>query len=732
MLPIATPALVVLLAALIVVFGALVPLFEDTYLQQQRDLCRHLVESVVSDLAHRERAVAAGDVEGETARRRALTRVRNLRHGPADRDYFWIVGPDGRFLVHPYRPDLVGRDPREVRGPDGAPLRELIAVMEHAVGPQGDGFLTYVWHWQDDLDVLVEKISYVERFEPWGWIVGTGVYPEDMARDLASLRRQLATAGVLLGLLASGLALLLSFRMLRSQAQEEEAQVRLATSEENLRITLESIGDGVIATDIDGRIREMNVVAERLTGHARATVVGCPLADVFRLVDPVTHAPLPGPVAQVVQHEEAVDLPSETLLMARDGELRRIADSAAPIRAGAGAVVGVVLVFRDVTEEYELQERLRQSQKMEVVGQLAGGVAHDFNNMLAAIMGSAELLDLELPPTSSLRAHVATIMSGARNAADLTQKLLTFSRKGRLTLAPIDLHEIVAAAIGLLRRSLDRSIRIETRLTATMPRAIGDAAQLQNILLNLALNARDAMPDGGTLTFASTDRDQAPIAGSNGITGSDGWIEIVVADTGVGMPPEVRERVLEPFYTTKAVGEGTGLGLSTVYGAVREHGGEVRIDSEPGEGTAVSILLPRADHAAAEPALAPLPTARCENLRVLVTDDEPLVRATAAAQLRALGCRVSEAADGAEAIAMVARDPAAVDVVLLDMVMPGLDGRATFLRLRELRGDLPVILSSGHAPERVVDDLLACERVTFVAKPYRRHALAEAVASAMG
>jgi CheY-like chemotaxis protein len=326
---------------------------------------------------------------------------------------------------------------------------------------------------------------------------------------------------------------------------------------------------------------------------------------------------------------------------------------------------------------------------------------------------------------------VATILRGARNAADLTQKLLTFSRKRRLAREPVDLHAVIEAAIGLLDRSLDRRIDIQTRLAAERSHVVGDASQLQNVFLNLALNARDAMPEGGTLTFATT---ACPPPGSGAQDTGAGppadWLAATVSDTGVGMPPEMVERVLEPFFTTKPLGEGTGLGLATVYGAVEEHGGTVSIDSEPGRGTTVRILLPGARGAdlAAEPP--PVEEVRGSG-RVLVVDDDELVRSMAGAQLRGLGYEVVAARSGAEAVTLLARDPDAFDAVLLDLIMPGLDGQATFARLRDLRADLPVVFSSGYDPDQAMDDLIAQGGVGFVAKPYRRSELARALAAAM-
>jgi len=731
-LPLLAPALAILAVFMVIVFFFLVPLIESQYRGQKYDLCQRLVESAISNLESRQTEVQDRERSLRDAQERAVKRLRSARFGDEGKDYYWIIGPDGRFLMHPYRPDLEGLDTDTVVGPDGAVLSVLVESMNVAVGEGEDGFIEYRWHWKDNLERLQDKVSYVERFEPWGWIIGTGVYIDDMESDLAVIRRRLIMGGLVMTALASGMALLLSIRTMRLQKSESEAAMRLASSEENLRITLQSIGDAVIATDTDGRIRQMNSVAENLTGWRFSEVVGRSLKEVFTILDEVTGAPLPSPVDQVLATGEVVTLATNTLLLTREGAKLRIADSGAPIRDRSGAVAGVVLVFRDVTEEFALQEQLRQVQKMEVVGQLAGGVAHDFNNMLAAIMGNAELMDMDMPADSGFRPQLAMIINGAKRAAELTQKLLTFSRKGTVMSSPLDIHNPIREAIALLQRSIDRNIRIEKRFGATAEQVVGDPTLLQNAFLNLGINARDAMPEGGTLTFTTRNLILEGVTGrelpADVLPGR--YIEVTVMDTGLGMTTEVLEKVFEPFYTTKPVGRGTGLGLATVYGTVREHGGTIRVDSRPGQGTTVRMLLPQ-DHRASTPQKVEDTSVVRGHGCVMVVDDEDLVRSMAKAQLKSLGYEVILAKDGVEALEMYARLKDKVDLVLLDVVMPRLGGRDTLKRLRMMNPEVRVILSSGFDPEGALEDLDGLGATGFIAKPYRQAQLSQAVAGAM-
>ncbi|HNV72887.1 MAG TPA: PAS domain S-box protein, partial [Candidatus Ozemobacteraceae bacterium] len=339
----------------------------------------------------------------------------------------------------------------------------------------------------------------------------------------------------------------------------EQAET-LRRSEEDLRITLHSIGDAVISTDTDGRIVRMNEVAEKLTGWSQAEAVGKPSTDVFRIVQGEARQQCANPVEKVLASGEHVELANHTVLVSRTGREYQIADSGSPIRDRDGQIVGVVLVFRDVTEQYVLEERLRQSQKLEAVGQLAGGVAHDFNNMLGGIIGGAELLEMGMTPNDEQRKALDIIINAAERARELTRKLLVFSRKGRLNLVPIDVHVAIRETVQILERTIDKRIKIEVALDAADSTINGDISQIQNALLNLGINASHAMPEGGTIRFATRNTVIEDLfCRTNTFDLKPGpFVDIEVRDTGCGIVPENLKRVFEPFFTTKGVGKGTG------------------------------------------------------------------------------------------------------------------------------------------------------------------------------
>ncbi len=386
----------------------------------------------------------------------------------------------------------------------------------------------------------------------------------------------------------------------------------------------------------------------------------------------------------------------------------------------------------EITEQKRLYSQLLQSQKMEVVGQLAGGIAHDFNNMLAGIMAAAELLKMRLPADEKNHKMVDTIIEATTRSADLTRELLTFSRKGTALSKPVNIHEVITAVTNLLERTIDRKIQLSVRLERGMPVVMGDQTQLQNALLNLGVNARDAMPQGGTLTYTTAVKNlDESVCRSLGLVLEPGsYLEITVSDTGIGMTTEVMEHIFEPFFTTKVVGKGTGLGLAAVYGTVRNHRGDVCVQSELGTGTVFKLFLPMgteeitsSDHSG---------DIVTGTGGVLLVDDEEILRDIGRDLLEDLGYTVYLAEDGGRALEVFDRHRDDILLVMLDMIMPKMGGKETFLRLREQDPELKVLFCSGFSRDGTGDELLKLGASGFIQKPYSRSELSRAVAEILG
>ncbi|GAB6096598.1 hypothetical protein JCM14469_28510 [Desulfatiferula olefinivorans] len=503
---------------------------------------------------------------------------------------------------------------------------------------------------------------------------------------------------------------------------KKRAEEKLRQNEESLRVTLDSIGDAVIATDTEGRIVRMNPVAVALTGWSVDQALGRPLSDIFVIINAHSRKPVDDPVARVLSTGAVVGLANHTLLISRDGKEHQIADSGAPIRNAKGEMIGVVLVFRDVTGEYALEEQLRQSQKMQALGQLAGGVAHDFNNMLGAILGSAELLNDVVSQTEETARYLDLIIRAAQRAADLTAKLLMFSRKQAAEMKPLDVSRLIRDALAIIERTIDRRIRLTVSLDETPARILGDGSQLHNALLNLLINAAHAMPEGGSITVTLRrvflDESACRMAGFTLMPGPH--IAIDIADTGCGIAPDHLPRIFEPFFTTKAQGKGTGLGLSAVFGTVEQHGGSIRVTSTPGRGTCFHLLFPVLHGSEDAPEIPPSDTPASGIGRILLADDEEAMRDIASTILGRLGYDVVCAENGREALDRFIENEGAFDLVILDMIMPVMNGRDCFEALIRLRPDVRVILASGFTPGEDAEAMEQSGLSGFIRKPFSK------------
>ena len=512
------------------------------------------------------------------------------------------------------------------------------------------------------------------------------------------------------------------------------AERLLKENEENTSITLDSIGDGVIATDVSGKIVRMNRVAEQLTGWTIAEARGVYLNEVFCIMSGITREQIKNPIEKVLASGKVIGLANNTVLIARNGTEYQITDSAAPIQNEQGEVKGVVLIFRDISEKYRIEQELHQAQKMDALGRLAGGVAHDFNNMLAAIMGFGDTLASRLANDPQGQKQARMVVEVAMRAADLAKRLLAFSRKGTTVKVAFNVHEMISQVREILERSIGKRITIKTELRAADSVIIGDPAQIQVALLNIALNARDAMPEGGVLCFTTENitftEDSCRKLKTVRFPGD--YIEIDVSDTGVGMDKELQKRIFEPFFTTKEVGKGTGLGLSAVYGTVTEHHGCIHVYSEPQKGTILKIYLPVTAAAATMTEREAASSSLLEGSGcVLVIDDEFVIQEMVQAVLEETGYTVLCAASGADGIALYEREQSRINVVVLDLVMPDMEGRDVFYRLREINPAVKVLISSGFTKDTNVVKLIEDGAIGFIQKPYRQQELLSKIAMGM-
>jgi signal transduction histidine kinase/CheY-like chemotaxis protein len=401
------------------------------------------------------------------------------------------------------------------------------------------------------------------------------------------------------------------------------------------------------------------------------------------------------------------------------------------IESISGMIGGVFARARAEKALRESEEKLRQSEKMQAIGQLAGGVAHDFNNQLMGITGYADLLLDQVKENPKLNRYVENILLAARRSADLTAQLLAFARKGKYLSVSVDIHKTIQEVIALLSHSIDKRITIRRHLRAVPCVTTGDPTQLQSAVLNLALNARDAMQGGGDLIFTTdiVELDE-PRSWDNPpfdvLPGK--YLSIGVSDTGEGMTPEIKRRIFEPFFTTKEQGKGSGMGLAAVFGTIKNHRGAVTVDSAPHKGTSFRILLPlKEPEEEQKPVAGSQGSSEFSGLRVLLVDDEEIILKVAFEMLSFWGCTTRVCRNGREGVRLVQKNPNDFDLVILDMVMPEMNGKDALLRIKKIAPDLCVLLSSGYAMEEKITQYIADPTVQFIQKPFRLEELSRKI-----
>lgn len=492
-----------------------------------------------------------------------------------------------------------------------------------------------------------------------------------------------------------------------------------------LSAIVDSSNDAIIGKNLNGVITSWNTAAEKIFGYTSDEMIG---QNISRLIPPDRKQEEKQILNKIKQGEKVKHF--ETIRQRKDGKLIHVSVTVSPIKNADDEIIGASKMVRDVTEKKELEDQLRQSQKMEAIGQLTGGVAHDFNNLLGIILGNLDLLERMLTGNEEGIKRVNTILRAATRGADLTKRLLAFSRLQQLNPAPTSLIESVNNIVEMATRTFGPEIKIVTKLDPSVPLVCVDASALENALLNLIVNARDAMPKGGSITISSQlkklDKDYAPVQAGEIKPGV--YACVSVTDNGQGMSSQIKERAFEPFFTTKPRGKGTGLGLSMVYGFIKQSGGMVRIYSELGYGTEVSFYLPLAT-AIPLPAKQAIEDEEEPNVSgtVLIVDDEVDLLEIAAAYLKEMGYSVLQATDAISALAIIDRDPD-IKLIITDIIMPGgINGIELAKKVRQKNPNIVIIYSSGFSSEGLAERSGNKIDGPLISKPYQRQDFVAAI-----
>jgi PAS domain S-box-containing protein len=569
--------------------------------------------------------------------------------------------------------------------------------------------------------IALETAECEGRFEAEGWRVR-----KDGSRFWAN---------VIIDPIRDPDGLLLGFaKVTRDLTDRKAAEEALRTSEERFRLLVQSVTDyAIYMLDTNGRISSWNAGAERFKGYTTDEILGEHFSRFYTQED--REAGIPRVALETAGREGRFE--AEGWRVRKDGSRFWASVIIDPVRNDDGQLIGFAKVTRDLTEKRAIEDQLRQSQKMEAVGQLTGGLAHDFNNLLTGISGSLEMMQVRMAQgkAAEFERYLMAAQGAVRRAAALTHRLLAFARRQTLDPRPVNVNRLLASLEELVRRTVGPTVQVEVVGASGLWPILVDPNQLENALLNLCINARDAMPEGGRLTIETANRwlDERTARQHDLPTGQ--YVSVCVTDTGTGMSPDVVARAFDPFFTTKPIGEGTGLGLSMIYGFARQSGGQVRIYSEPGEGTTMCIYLPRhLGEEDAEEELLPSSTidAGGEGEVVLVIDDEPTIRMLVAEILAESGYAVIEAPDGPAGL-RVLESNARIDLLITDVGLPGgMNGRQVADAARVTRPDLKILFITGYAENAVIGQGRLDTGMHVLTKPFQMEVLASRICDIIG
>ncbi len=507
----------------------------------------------------------------------------------------------------------------------------------------------------------------------------------------------------------------------------KETEENLAAEQERLTVTLRSIGDGVIATDINGHVQLINKVAEEITGWQQHQALGQPASTVFNLINEESDQTLKNPVDQVLAQDKVTKISPGTILIAKDGSRRQISDSASPIHDRSSNTIGVVLVFRDITSQQKIEAELLKVRKLESIGILAGGIAHDFNNILAAILGNINLAAMMLGDNADNN-KIAPLLAQAEKASlrarDLTSQLLTFAKGGEPIKENTAINELIQDSANFILRGSPIACHYDIPEDFWMVSI--DKSQMSQVIQNIVINARHAMPDGGEINIkcsniAYNEHLDLPLN-----TGR--YIQISISDSGIGIPAEIINKIFDPYFSTKQ--EGSGLGLAVTHSIIAKHDGKIQAYSKPGCGTTFTIFLP-ASTEQLQATATPLPILSQGEASILIMDDEKLVVDVAQQMLGHLGYKVQSAADGADCIRRYQQsltDGKPIDLIIMDLTIPGgMGGREAVDKILAINNKAKIIVSSGYSSDPVMANFLEYGFKAAVAKPFILPELAGAV-----
>ena len=586
---------------------------------------------------------------------------------------------------------------------------------------------------RNEIDSMAAEGRFADLIAKWGYLAGRSESADTLLNARRRQRWTMAAAAVLASLFV--IALWQAARALRERNRARQAESSLRESEGRCRAIIETTQEGICTVDADRKITYANERLASMMGYSREELVG---QSVDRFVDPSL---LERSRQATERRKQGIKEQYDFIFRRKDGSQLHSIVAASPLYDERGNYAGALGMIADITERKQaeeqrsrLEEQLQQAQKLDSIGRLAGGVAHDFNNLLTVINGYADLLLREIKEEDPIRANVAEMRRAGERGAELTRRLLSFSRQQLIDPKPIDLNRLVVDSGNILRRLMGEDVEIVIVPGDSLAWVNADAGQMSQVLLNLAVNARYAMPDGGKFIIETSNVEltASDAEKHHGVTPGR-YVLLAVTDTGLGMDEETQRHVFEPFFTTKEVGKGTGLGLSIVYGIVKQNGGSIEVDTQPGQGTTFKISLPQVEKTQpGEEVIEPVAPAFHGSGTILLVEDEEEVRNLAAKVLSSYGYQVLRGSHGREALSLAERHPEPIDLLLTDVIMPGMTGQELAERIKPLRPEMKVLYMSGYSGNVIARHGVLGPGVAYLAKPFTESALAGKVREVLG
>ncbi|MCB2184285.1 MAG: cache domain-containing protein [Desulfobulbaceae bacterium] len=714
------PSMFAVLLFVISQFFVTLPSFKNNLIAKKKETISEVTQIAFDILSYHHLLEKNGIFTRQEAQHRAIQQIKSLRYGKDLKDYFWINDTTPRMVMHPYRPELDGQDLSQFADPNGT---HLFIEFVKTVEASQSGYVEYLWQWKDNPDLIVHKQSFVRSFAPWNWIIGTGVYTRDVELEIAVFVKKLVSHSTVILLLVSLLCLYIVKQGLKAantrKAHDKQMQKqhdhleemvyertkslqlsnkKLSVSEERYRKLIETANDAIFVSDIETEeILQANKSAETLLGIPAEQIIGKKLSsllyppeqqkefhDKFRAHYLQGQGVLSG---LLVRHRENFHIPVEIGVSIAKWSDREVVQG----------------IFRDITKRKKMERDLCQAQKLEAVGRLAGGIAHDFNNILTAILGFSEITLLQLPSESSATNNLKKVMLACYRARDLVSQILSFSRfpfgeEGRKSIL---LQESVRDALKLLRSTIPSTIAFKYNFEPTCPPVLANFTQVQQIIFNLCTNASHSMQATGGIMeiYVYTEEISETLADSLAIQPGE-YAVFAVQDSGSGMDETTLLRIFDPYFTTKNLDEGTGLGLATVQGIVKSHKGGLRVQSEVNQGSRFEVFLPIAEHPPQHVSNADTNGQHklmqlCKT--VLFVDDEIMIAQLGEMYLEQAGCNVTACNSSIKALEKFKKNPDSYDVVVTDQSMPAMSGLDLAQKIKEIRPNIPVIITTGYS-----------------------------------